>query len=176
MLFFFFWCWNICNHFLEVWGISAVRFQLESLKAGCQHLTYGIWFTNECPVPTYLMFMTRLHKWNESIWKLYTLLHEAAKVLANCMVLCFSPFFKCEQIRFINTVTRSYHLCYAIIRLEKYINLQYKYQLHIQQDSMFFSFLHWLHGVGITTQVQFSQIYCSSVSQKVQILHPHTQK
>lgn len=92
-------------------------------------------------------------KWNESIWKLYTLLHEAAKVLANCMVLCFSPFFKCEQIRFVNTMTRSYHLCYAITRLEKYINLQYKYQLHIQC-----SFLSFTDSMGLESQHKYNSV------------------
>lgn len=95
------------------------------------------------------------------------------KCWPNCMVLCFSPSFKCEQISFLSTMTRSYHFYYAATRLEKYINLQYKYQLCIQQDSMFFSFLHWLCVVGITTKVQFSLIDCSFMSQEVLNFHPH---
>lgn len=150
----FSWCQNTCNHFIKVWGTSVVRFKSQSLKAGYQHLIYGLWFTNECTVPTYLMFMTGLHKMKWEHMETARYLMRLLKCWPNCVVLCFSPFFKCEQISFVNRKIRSYHLCYAVTRLEKYISLQYKYELHSQQDSMFFSFLHWLHVVGITTNVQ----------------------
>lgn len=73
----------------------------------------------------------------------------------NCIVLFLSIFSMwTNQFKKKNTMIHSYHLCYAVIRLKNCINLQYKYQLHIQQDSMFFSFLHWLRVVGITAKAQ----------------------